>query len=48
MSDKNKLDLEINELVNTLNKLSSFSEEIEKVISIISECIKSGKKTYIY
>jgi len=47
MSDKNKLDSEIIELINTLNKVSFLSKEIEKVISIIAECIKSGKKIMI-
>ena len=42
MSDKNKLDLEINELVNTLNKLSSFSEEIENFI--LEDRIEGTKK----
>lgn len=47
MSDKNKLSSEIIELINTLNKVSSLSEEIEKVTSVITECIKSGKKIMI-
>jgi len=47
MSDKNKLSSEIIKLINTLNKISSLSEEIEKVTIIITECIKSGKKIMI-
>lgn len=47
MSDSNKISQEIIDLINTLKKVSSLNEEIEKVISVITDCIKSGRKILI-